>query len=72
MSKRLRLVSVLVQPQFMVDDGDSLEPLTVQPITVPASEWGNVLALVAAGVEQLREQVEGPPLAVVEDEAVAE
>lgn len=39
MSKSLRLLKVVVQPVFAVDDGKSLEEQTSQPITVAASEW---------------------------------
>ncbi len=59
MTSRLRPVSYIIHPQFMVDDGDALTPLPVQPLTVPAADWSNVVSLMATAVEQLREQVEG-------------
>lgn len=58
---RLRTVSYVVQPQLMADDGENLTPLAVQPVTIAAADWPNVVELMAAGVEQLRAQVEGPP-----------
>lgn len=69
MSPRLRPVAFVIQPQFMVDDGDSLVPLPVQPLTISAADWPNVVAMVAVAVEQLREQVEGPTVHVVPNEA---
>lgn len=39
MSKRIRLVSVRVQPVFMLDDGDNLEPIEHPVTVIPASEW---------------------------------
>lgn len=68
MSVRLRPVAYVIQPQFMVDDGEILTPLPVQPLTIPAADWPNVVAMVAGAVEQLRQQVEGPPLSAVADE----
>lgn len=61
MRKRLRLVGVVLTPQFMVDDGDNIIPLSVDPITVPAAQWPNVVEGFAQAVAALREQVEGPP-----------
>lgn len=55
---RLRPVAYVIQPQFMVDDGETLTPLPVQPLTVPVADWPNVVELVAGAVEQLRQQVE--------------
>lgn len=62
MARRMRLVGWQVLPVLMADNGDNLEPVQVQPQTVPAGQWqqfkngGDEAAL-----EQLREQVEGPP-----------
>jgi len=58
---RLRPVAFLVQPQFMLDDGDTLTPLQVQPVTISAADWPNVVALVAVAVEELRQQIEEQP-----------
>lgn len=58
MTNRLRPVAYVIQPQFMVDDGDTLTPLPVQPITVPLADWPNVVELMAQATEQLRQQVE--------------
>lgn len=59
MGKRLRIVGWQVQPQLMVDDGENLQPLNTQPITIPHSEWDE---FVDGGWEEaigrVREQVE--------------
>lgn len=36
---RLRLVHVLVQPVFMLDDGETLTPLEHGSTMIPAAEW---------------------------------
>lgn len=37
--KRLRLVKILVQPILVADDGEQLEEVALQPITVRAEDW---------------------------------
>lgn len=37
--KRLRLVKVLVQPVFVLDDGETIEELEHPPMVIPAAEW---------------------------------
>lgn len=37
---RLRLIEVKVQPVFVLDHGDNLEPLDHPVVSVPGSEWG--------------------------------
>jgi hypothetical protein len=37
--RKLRLVKVLVQPVFIIDDGKTLEELEHPSIAVPAAEW---------------------------------
>jgi hypothetical protein len=37
--KRLRLVKVDLQATFVVDDGDTLEERTANPVTLTAAEW---------------------------------
>ncbi len=59
---RLWVVSYLVQPQFMVDDGETLTPLAVQPISVPAANWPDALALTAEAVNALRAEIEVEPI----------
>lgn len=38
-AKKLRLVTVTVIPQFMLDDGETLTPLSHRAVTIPAAEW---------------------------------
>lgn len=34
-----RLLKVMVQPVFVVDDGDELTEVKVQPVTLTAAQW---------------------------------
>jgi len=61
MTSRLRLVGVVLTPQFMVDDGDNLTPLPVESIPIAAVDWPRVVELFAQAVAVLRAQVEAPP-----------
>lgn len=36
---RLRLLKVVVQPVFVLDDGDTLTEQVADPFTVPAAAW---------------------------------
>lgn len=36
---KLRLVKVVCQPVFVVDDGDTLQEVPTQPVTVSAKDW---------------------------------
>lgn len=50
--KRLRLVGVTVALDVVVDDGDTLTPIQVQPIPVTAAQWPTFdLAAVLAEIE---------------------
>lgn len=39
MNRRLRLVKVVVQPFYVVDDGDTLTEANAQPLSVAAADW---------------------------------
>ena len=58
MTKRLRLLHVTVQPAFVLDDGENLEPLQVSSLTLTAAEWPEVVERFAKETAKLREQVE--------------
>ena len=62
MSARLRLVGWEIRPVCMVDDGDTLTPLPVEPQTITAAGWDEFKA---GGddraMQHLREQVEATP-----------
>lgn len=51
--KRVRLVAVHVSPQLVVDDGDTLEPVPVQPVTFTAAEWQTAPAKLAELIASL-------------------
>jgi hypothetical protein len=56
----LRLLKVICQPVFVVDDGETLLEQVAEPIVVPAAEWPSfATGSFAEGVEALRQQVEG-------------
>lgn len=37
--KRLRLIKVIVQPVFVLDDGDTIQEMPHLPIEIPAADW---------------------------------
>lgn len=57
-AKRARFVSAQVQFQLVLDDGDEFEPVSMQPITVPAKAWPpnvpDLLAQVEAEISRQR------------------
>ena len=56
---KLRLLKVICQPVFVLDDGKSLIEQPAQPVEVPAIEWPTfATGRFAEAYEQLRGQVE--------------
>jgi hypothetical protein len=39
MSAKLRLIKVIVQPVFVLDDGENVTEIEHQPVAIPAAEW---------------------------------
>ena len=39
MNKKIRLIKVVVQPFFVLDDGENIIELEHQATVIPASEW---------------------------------
>lgn len=60
MSPRLRIAAVTVQVQLVADDGDTLTPVPVDPITISGADWPNVVPLVADAVARLQAQIDPP------------
>jgi hypothetical protein len=57
---RLRLLKVLVQPIFVIDDGETLVERAADTVVVPAAEWPTYASgPFAEGFELLRRQIEG-------------
>lgn len=57
---KLRLLKVICQPVFVIDDGESLTEQTAEPVVVSAADWPTYATTAfAAGFEALRQQVEG-------------
>jgi hypothetical protein len=40
---RLRLVKVIIQPVFVVDDGEALTEQAAQPIEVSSADWPGIV-----------------------------
>lgn len=58
---KLRLLKVIVQPVFVLDDGEILTEQVGQAVEVSASEWPTfATGSFAEGFEGLRRQIEGP------------
>lgn len=61
--KRIRVIQYVVQPTIVVDDGDTLEPLQIQPITVSAREWAQFVEHgLGDALARLQMQVNQPPV----------
>lgn len=57
---KLRLLKVVVQPVFAIDDGENLTEQAAEAISIPAALWPEYAATgFAQQVEQLRQKVEG-------------
>jgi hypothetical protein len=57
---KLRLLKVVVQAVFVLDDGETLSETTAEPVVVPANEWPTYPTEgFAQAFESLRQQVEG-------------
>lgn len=57
--RKLRLLKVIVQPVFVVDDGDQLIEQTAEPIVVSPADWPTFATTAfLEGVAQLQEQLE--------------
>lgn len=60
--QRVRVVGYQVVPSLLIDDGDSLVPLPVQPIPVGVKEWPDVVKTVEDAVKTLDKQFQGGEL----------
>jgi hypothetical protein len=58
MTKRIRLVEVSIQPQLVVDDGDTLARLPIDSIVIGADQWPNVVHLFAEALTNLQKQLD--------------
>jgi hypothetical protein len=56
---KLRLLKVLVQAVFVIDDGETLTEQTAQPVVVSPKDWpAYATTEFAIAMEQLRQQLE--------------
>lgn len=60
--RRLRVLKVIVQPVCVVDDGDSLVEVPVDPVSLTAEQWATFD--LDGALDPIRAQVEGPPAEV--------
>jgi hypothetical protein len=61
---KLRLLKVVVQPVFVIDDGEHLTEQPAEPKAIASSEWAAYVAdggIFDQSVAALAAQVEGPP-----------
>jgi hypothetical protein len=63
MSKKLRLLKVLVQPVFVLDDAEAgLTEVVAEPVTVSAQEWMTYPSTgFSEAFQALREQLDAEP-----------
>ncbi len=59
MATRVRVVGYVVQPRLMVDDGENLYDLNVEPAQVSAVQWPNVVELMAGAVADVASKLAG-------------
>lgn len=63
MSKRLRLIELIVQPIVVEDDGEHLAPVGIQQVTIPASRLAtlpeDLLSALADEQERRNQEVSG-------------
>lgn len=55
---KLRLVEVQLQYVAVYDDGETLEKIVSQPITVPAKSWPKIGEQIESDLTRLTEQIE--------------
>lgn len=56
---RVRLVAVVVHPMFVLDDGQALTELSVEPTRISAADWPKVVDLLEEGRRKLEDQLNG-------------
>jgi len=57
--RKLRLLKVIVQPVFVVDDGEQLVEQTAEPVVVLPADWPTFATTAFLdGVQQLQEQLD--------------
>jgi hypothetical protein len=57
---KLRLLKVIVQPVFVVDDGETLTEQPAQPVSVSPAEWPTFATTTfVEGMEALQAEIDG-------------
>lgn len=56
---RVRIISVMVQPNIVLDDGENLTPQPVKPLTVLWRDWPEFAARgLQEALQQMQEQIQ--------------
>lgn len=64
MSAKLRLVKVVTQAHFVLDDGETLKEVSTQPVEVAAADWEAFpTGQFKEAAEKLEAQIQGSELA---------
>lgn len=56
--QKIRLVQVVVQPAFVIDDGTNLTPLEHPPLVVPGNEWADYPSRFMAEVAEWQAKID--------------
>lgn len=55
---KIRLVAVTLQPELVVDDGNNLIKLVVDPVTVSSQDWPTVVQILADAIASLETKLD--------------
>ena len=55
---KIRLVAVTLQPELVVDDGNNLIKLVVDPVTVSSQDWPAVVQILAESIASLETKLD--------------
>ena len=58
---KIRFLKAEIKFTFVADDGDNLEEIDTNPVTIPASGWGNVSGLAEQAKAQIEKQIAHQP-----------
>lgn len=65
--KRVRLVKVVCQPFYVVDDGEHLTDQPAEPLTIPAAAWDSFPAVLAERAKEFERTLNEPEAADASD-----
>jgi hypothetical protein len=53
---KIRLLKVFIQPVFVIDDGETLEEITIQALPIPSNKWKDFINNEVEGFLKLTEE----------------